>query len=314
MGEGRAGGMGREGLDRRKIHSRTHDGPHWNRALEGAGWAVNRDPPPTPVPVPRSPRPAGRYEGGGGGGRPGWCRALPGPQRQPAGRHLDFFCPPAPSQGLQLRGGAGPSLALSAATICDPRAPPPPFRRNVPQRLGCREPENHGPRPWQPRQHIYLLCSPISAPSGQVFALVGPREDVVFVSITGARARRPRGHSCASIPCQHPAGTGIEWTCQPRLGLPAESLSSGVCEMGIGKEKRTEADGYCNKALRTGPGHRFTVTASEWLLLLLSSFYGRGNGGMEHLCHMPVRSHSPSSCVGGAGSMLRQLSVLCPRS
>lgn len=186
---------------------------------------------PRPRPCPRPPESQARW-GAPDSQSPAW------PPNGHGGRASRFLPPPAPTQGMRLRRGSGPGLALSAAATCDPPAPPPPPRRNVPRRLGCREPENPGPRPWQPRQHIYLLCSPISAPSGQVFALAGPREDVVFVSITGAGARRPRGHSRASAP----QGPEREWLCPPRLGLPAVSLSSGIREMGIGEERRAEDD------------------------------------------------------------------------
>lgn len=65
----------------------------------------------------------------------------------------------------------GPPAAAGALEHLPTRLPAPPPGWNVPPRLGCREPENLGPRAGQTRQQIYLLCSPISAPSGQVFAL-----------------------------------------------------------------------------------------------------------------------------------------------
>ena len=59
-----------------------------------------------------------------------------------------------------------------------------------------REPEATA---GQPRQQIYLFCSPISASSGQVFTQAA-RVAAVFVMITGAGDRRLPG----ALPCQQP--------------------------------------------------------------------------------------------------------------
>lgn len=116
-------------------------------------------------------RGAGTEQRDGQQGR-GRERLVPGASTAPPPRDR-ALCSGAPGwRGGGPRWGMRPELRVGGVAPGAAR-PPPPSRLECPRRLGCREPENPRPRAQQPRQQIYLLCSPISAPSGQVFAPAG---------------------------------------------------------------------------------------------------------------------------------------------
>lgn len=172
--------------------------PPPDQALEGAGWAVNRDPPTPPGPPSLSPGVPGR-RGAGVWGTPGWCRALPGPPTTTRGEAPRFLPLPVPRRGcVAKRDGARPGSKRRRRLR--PSGTSPPFPPECPA-------EARMSRTREPR------AAALAAPPAHLFTLqpylraIGP----------GIRPRGAQGRcgfcfynwgrglaAPRTFPCQHP--------------------------------------------------------------------------------------------------------------